>query len=218
MTTEFKAELINVIEHLLSPKNLTIKKFNNETLTSEKYLKYIKIYLAMFYSEYLPKAQTVYESTIKQQLEIVVDSCYDEYTNEIKSKKSLINSIEQIPFFHEMITLKAVLKYNDSVKMGNIELHLKFKEILISKIDKNYKKWNESLSKKILLYNSEIQKKTEKMEAEISKLRKEKNDIQVLLDSKTQQLVKITRELTAKNTELQKKTWEVENLKNNRFD
>ena len=210
MNMEFKSELIKIIEYLLCPKNLVIKKINNEALTSAKYLQYVDLYFKMFYSEQLPKPQAVYLSTLEQHFEIVVNSCFEEYTSEVKSKQCFINNIEQIPIFQEMLVFKPMLKYNELVKMGKKDLYLKFKEVLILKIKEDYEKWSNLLAKKILLDNMKSQNNMEIMNTKLSNLRKEYNKLQ---KSNVAEARKFQKEVEKKNLELQEKNREIQTLK-----
>ena len=173
MEKEFKNELMKLIEHLLSPKNLVIKKINQKNLTSSEYFEYVKRYLTTFQSEELPKAETIYESTIKQQLSIVINSCLKDYKDESDKKQHLINTIDHIQVFHEMFKSYAILKYHDSNKMGNNEHHVEFKDILMKQIDNEYKGWSKQLNKRITATMQENQKKTEEKDTELSRIKHE---------------------------------------------
>jgi len=218
MDNEFRIELIKLIELLLSPKNLVTKKINRKKLTSTEYFEYVKNYLINFQSRELPKPQTIYESTVKKQLSIVIESCLEEYKNGAEAKQCIINEIEHIPIFNKMITDTVMLKYYESNKMGNKQHHHKFKNILLMNINSEFKNWSKEVNEKITTCTLENQRKIERINAEINQLKIDNDEAQKELFSKNQALDELKKsfedELAASKLKLEKLKVELETLKN----
>lgn len=79
MEEDFKDELVKIIEKLLAPKNLVLKKINGKDLNGSELKEYMKSYFKLFQSDTLPEAKPIYESTIERQMTILVEKCLDAY-------------------------------------------------------------------------------------------------------------------------------------------
>jgi len=141
MDEDFRDELTILIDHLLKPERLVLKKFNGCNVKGFEYLEYVEHHFKLFQSDEIPQAQTLYDATVEMQLTLLIDSCVDIY------KKTLVNNLELIKdknafiILQELSKSKALLAYHESKKMGNIGHEAKFKKILEMKIDKFYENW-----------------------------------------------------------------------------
>ena len=146
MDEEFKDELKTLIETLLDPKNLVIKKINNEELNAADLKKYIEVYLRVFQSNEIVGAQSLYELTVSEQMNTLIETGLQTYQN---TKNYLIKAIipdytniaEQLDTIHLDSKLIAVEQFEKAQKMGNKNQQLKFQKELENKIDETFKEW-----------------------------------------------------------------------------
>ena len=136
MDDEFKDELIFLINHLLKPDRLTLKKFNGCNVKGHEFLEYINQYFLLFQSDELPQAQTIFDATVEKQMTMLVTACFDNYKETIYRNRDVIKSENQIPILHDACKNKALLTYNEAKKMGNASHEALYKQILESEIDK----------------------------------------------------------------------------------
>ena len=149
MDEDFKIELFNLIEYLLKPDKLILKKINGKDLTSSEFLAYIDQYFKLFQSNLLPEAQSIYETTVEQQLSMLINSCFDNYLKSIQDSESSIISTNYVSIVHQMCKLQCLLLFKDSMKMGNSEHEKKFRKNLESRIENFYTTWNEKTTSKV---------------------------------------------------------------------
>jgi hypothetical protein len=142
MDDDFKEELELLIAALLSPDKLVVKQINGKSLDSSEYLAYVEQYLTLFKSNELPEAQTIYESTVEKQLQLVVDTCFDRYKELIEQTINLVQSSEQIPIFHENSMNAALIKFKETKKMGNAGHSRKFEQQLTERMQKMFEQWS----------------------------------------------------------------------------
>ncbi|KAL7015611.1 hypothetical protein ACKWTF_016546 [Chironomus riparius] len=189
MDEDFKIELFNLIEYLLKPERLILKKINGKDLHGFEFLEYILQYFKLFQSDELPKAQSIYESTVEKQMNILVEFCVEIYKKTVFMNQDVIRNSRQILLFHNGSENKALSIYKNSKKMGTLEHYEKFKLILKVKIGEAFKEWKESVDKRIQIIEKEkeiarleqdqqhqvnLQKKENEMRAEEEKLRQER--------------------------------------------
>lgn len=149
MDQEFKHELSLLIEHLLSADKLVVKKINGTELNGTKFCEYFIQYLQLFQSDKLPATQTIYESTIEKQMYLLIADCVSDYKQTLFQNQDLLTTVQQIPMFHEMSKNKALILFNDSKKMGNLDHAKKFYAVLQKKIKLFYKEWSNISAKNI---------------------------------------------------------------------
>ena len=159
MDDEFKEELVIIIEKLLGPDKLVLKKINAKDLKSFELKEYIQSYFVLFQSDTLPQAQSIYESTIDKQMSILITKCVDSYKENIVKNQDLVEE-ETLHIFHEMSKSKTLIMFNGEKKMGNIEHGKKYKTQLEAQMDKIYVEWRD------LTLRSMQQLKEEKQKAE----------------------------------------------------
>lgn len=159
MDPDFKDEMVNLIENLLSPKHLVVKKINGSSLKCSDFKKYMMNYFTLFASDELPKTQSIYESTVENHMNLLVTSCLQTYKKTVYRNEDLITTVNMIYVVHDISKKEALIDYNDARKMGNQDHEMKHKTILLEKIDELFQLWSE---------NSE--KNLEKLEEEKKKL------------------------------------------------
>ncbi|XP_070508817.1 atlastin-2-like isoform X2 [Chironomus tepperi] len=155
MDEDFKIELFNLIEHLLKPDRLVLKKINGKDLKGSEFLEYVLQYFKLFQSDKLPQAQSIYESTVEKQMNILVDFCVETYKGTVYMNQDVIRTSRQITIFHDVSRNKALQIYKKSKKMGNSESDENFKLILEVKIGEAFKEWKESVENRIQIIEAE---------------------------------------------------------------
>ena len=168
MDEDFKDELFSLIEHLLKPERLVLKKINGKDLKGSEFLAYVLQYFKLFQSDKLPKAQSIYESTVEKQMNILIELCINSYKETIHNNQEVIININEmdkcillLPLLYNMAKCQTLLLYNESKKMGNSDHEAKFKEILINQIEKIYQEWDAQMKENMTKIDEE-RKKTQK--------------------------------------------------------
>lgn len=142
MDEEFKEELQKIIEHLLQPQNVILKKINSKDLKGSEMKEYIDSYFQLFQSDTLPQAQSIYESTIEKQMSILIEKCIDHYKQTVYLSNDLLTE-DNLHIIHEMSKNKTLIMYKEEKKMGNIEHERKFKVKLEEQMEKIYNDWKD---------------------------------------------------------------------------
>lgn len=155
MDEDFRGELFNLIEYLLKPEKLNPKKINGKDLIATEFLEYILQYFKLFQSDKLPKAQSIYESTVERQMYILVEQCVEIYKETVYMNQDVIRNARHITLFHNGSKNKAFFMYKNSKKMGNSEHDEQFKLILEVKIGEAFKEWKESMDRRIQVIEAE---------------------------------------------------------------
>ncbi|KAL7014856.1 hypothetical protein ACKWTF_016156 [Chironomus riparius] len=192
MDEEFVKELAILIDHLLKPERLVLKKVNQNKLQAAEYFGYLDEYFHLFQSEEIPEAKTIYEITVDKNMNTLIDSCYDQYVQNIFQNEELIETSDQIVIVHRMSKNDALLLYKTSKKMGNKNHDLKFKDILSLKIEEYYKSW---------LNTSETNlKEIEEQKEKTRKLFQEKHEYQLqMIDDEKAALEEMLKEMESEN-------------------
>lgn len=149
MDPEFKEEMMNLIENLLSPKHLVIKKMNGIPLKCSEFKKYMMNYFTLFASDELPQTQSIYESTVENHMNLLVTSCLQSYKKTVYKNEDLITSVNMIYVVHDISKKEALIDFNEARKMGNSEHEAKHKKVLCEKIEELYQLWSENSEKNI---------------------------------------------------------------------
>jgi len=137
MKATFKTELKNVIEKLLLPNNLILKKVNSQELTGYEIKTYIHQYFQSFQSDKIPKALSIYELTIENHMNNLIVKCIECYELSIYRNHDLLNE-NSIHTIHDKCEKRAIEMYNKARKMGTFEHKRKFRIELEKRIDKIY--------------------------------------------------------------------------------
>lgn len=160
MDQEFKEELVIIIEKLLGPDNLVLKKINGKDLKCLELKEYIESYFKLFQSDTLPQAQSIYESTIDKQMNILISKCLDSYKENIVKNQDLLEE-GTLHIFHEMSKNKTLIIFKDEKKMGNNEHEKKYKSQLDTQMEKLYLEWKDRTEKNLKNLKNEKQKTEE---------------------------------------------------------
>lgn len=148
MDEEFSDQLRTLIPALLSPDNLVMKKINGYEVTAAEFKEYIENYFLKFQSNDLPDAQSVYESMVEKQFQLLVKKCFDEYKFKVTSSNDLMNR-DNLQIIHEMSENAALLVFKTQRKMGNRQHVSKYEAELRSILVKAYTEWRDMSLKSI---------------------------------------------------------------------
>ena len=184
MDEEFKDELVIIIEKILKPDNLILKKINEKDLKSVELKEYIESYFKLFASDTLPQALSIYESTIDKQMNILISKCLDSYKQNIYLTRDLMTE-DTLYIFHDMSKDKTLIMFKNEKKMGNAKHAKVYEEQLEAQMEKLYVEWKDTSIKSLREVEAE-KKKTE--EAIQEKLR---------LEQETLEAERLTREKQA---------------------
>lgn len=158
MEEDFKDELFIVIETLLKAENLVVKKIYDKDLKCFEYLEYMLQYFKIFQSDKIPRTQSIYETTVEKQNNLLIDLCVEKYKELLYMNKDLITNTGQIPIFHYMSKNEAMLMFKEEKKMGNFSHEIKFKHILSEKIEKIFLEWSDQSEKNLKNIEAEVEK------------------------------------------------------------
>ncbi|CAO1423679.1 unnamed protein product, partial [Diamesa hyperborea] len=141
MDEDFLNELKLVIPSLLAPENLVVKKINGVEMNSNLLNEFIQSSFALFRSNQLPEAQSIFESTVDKYMMTIVAKCVEVYNSNALNSKSTIIDEASVGTVHEFSKSKAMLAYAEEKKMGNDEHIAKYKTILESQIEVKHTEW-----------------------------------------------------------------------------
>jgi len=215
MDEDFKDELIVLIEHLLSFKNLVHKKVNKHSYEGIEFLNYLEDLFRIFQQNDLPKVETIFEMTVDRQMTKLVNLCLENYKTSIKNDQNAVTNSSMIKILHDKCEAQALLMYNESNKMGNSNHETKYKEILKNAVNKelnNWKREKEGFFRGIeILRLQEVRIKEE----EINKIRADKKAAQDRLEKERQRKIEILeKERILKEQELKKERQKVTKMQN----
>lgn len=166
MDEEFKDELQKLIECLLLPENLIIKRINSTDVNVREMQQYIQEYFKLFQSNNVPEVSTIYELTVDSYMNNLVRMCIDEYKQAVYVNNDLIGE-ENMEIVHENCKKKALEEYDEMKKMGNSNHEEIFRLKLSDKIDMifyEYKNQEDNNSRKLDEAMNEQQRLLEKEE------------------------------------------------------
>ncbi|XP_070497483.1 atlastin-like isoform X1 [Chironomus tepperi] len=196
MDDDFKSQLSALIEHLLNPDRLVLKKFNGCAIKGTDFCDVVEQYFKLFQSDKLPQAQTIFDATVEKQMALLVAECVEHYKESVVKNRDIIKSEKQIKMLHDLSRNKALLMYNDSRKMGNASHDAKYKKILETEVDKLYEEWGKQTEESMKLIAEEVEKTRlaleEKQKAEREQIESERKAAERLLELEK---VKASKEL-----------------------
>lgn len=79
MSKKFRYSLVELIEWLLNPSNLKIKKINNDDLTCSEAKLYLEAYFSKLKSDSTPKAESIYETTVEKYMNGLIKKYVEAY-------------------------------------------------------------------------------------------------------------------------------------------
>ncbi|CAO1362338.1 unnamed protein product [Diamesa serratosioi] len=161
MDEEFKDELKILIETLLDPKKLVIKKINNQELSAADLKNYMDVYFKVFQSNEIVGAQTLYEITVTEHMNILIQKGLQTYKeNLINIDYNITDIIDHLNKVHGESKQIAMDQFAKAQKMGNKKQQQKFQQQLDDKIEQNFSDW------KVHAIKKHKQLKIEKKESE----------------------------------------------------
>ncbi|XP_070505446.1 atlastin-like [Chironomus tepperi] len=137
MDEEFKDELKKLIECLLLPENLVIKKISSMEVTVKEMKQYIQDYFKLFQTNHIPKVSSVYDLTVDSFMNSLIDKYFDDYKLTFFRNKDIITE-ENILTVHEKCKERSLELYDSEKKMGNSEHAANFKTKLEQEIEKYF--------------------------------------------------------------------------------
>ena len=200
MDEDFLNELKLVIPSLLAPENLVVKKINGVEMNSNLLNEFIQSSFALFRSNQLPEAQSIFESTVDKYMMSIVAKCVEVYNSNALNSKSTIIDEASVGTVHEFAKSKAMLAYAEEKKMGNAEHVAKYRTILESQIEVNHTEWRVPAIAQILRVREERQR-TEAAQKEAERLRLKQIEDERIAQEKIAQL---QREAAAREAEAAK--------------
>ncbi|CAG9802095.1 unnamed protein product [Chironomus riparius] len=171
MDEEFKDELQSLIECLLLPQNLIVKKINSMDVNVREMRQYIQNYFRLFQSNEDPGVSSIYELTVESFMNNLIRMCIDEYKLAVYTNRDLIGE-EHLKTVHDNCKKKTLDEYDEMKKMGNAKHEQKFRNNLAEKIDKiysehkdqsdsNLRKFEEEMGEQQKLFEKEMQQRKE---------------------------------------------------------
>lgn len=184
MNLLFTTELFKLVDELLKPENLKVKKIIGRELIGSEYFDYAKKCFDQFSSDELPETPSTYQAAIDTHMRKLVDSCFEEY----KQNFDIIaqNDRNKVADNHPELMSKALNKYKESKKMGSEEFETIFRVKLEQKINDFYQSWCtriEENKKKIEIARENMQKKIQEEQQYQLKIQNEmKKEVQEKLE------------------------------------
>ena len=177
MDENFKDELKTLIETLLDPKKLVIKKINNHELSATEMKNFIDVYFKVFQSNEIVGAQSLYDLTLTEKMNYLIKAGLQTYKeNLFKGNPTefpdIVKHLDAV-HFHSNSTLIAIKNFEKANKMGNNKQQLKFQKELEDKIVQTFKEFKVDAIYNYEKLAAEV-KKTKEKEAENKRLQKEK--------------------------------------------
>lgn len=180
----FKEELKKLIENLLHPENMVLKKIDFRDLKGRDMKDYVKKLFTLYQTDQILKTENILELTVTTFMNNLVETCIEDYKLAIFRNQELVN-IGTIPTIHEKSKERALKLYDDERKIGYAEHAQKFKVKLTEKIDEIFKDFIGQKMRDL----QEIADERAKLQAVLDDERKQKKEIQKAL-KRTSDLLK----------------------------
>lgn len=188
MDEEFQEELMKLIANILNSEKLAVKNVNGSDQTGNDYLKFIESQLKTFQTDEALQAQTVYDSTIKKEMEKLVNSCLELYLD--LGNKGTVNSKEDLEALHQSSKKEALKTYDETKKLGSAEDFTKFRTLLEKRIEKTYVEVKAQLEKEQKALQAAKEKlrleMEEKQKIEVERMENEKKAAEDRLEAEKQ--------------------------------
>lgn len=169
---DFKDELVLVIERLLHPDSLTIKRFNGKELVGSEVKKCIETFSVAFMSDTLPQPKSILESTIAAFISTIINKCFSNYKEIINGETDVEEEADLVKI-HKKAEASTLKMFDDDKKMGSHDDIKKFKAQLQIEIDEYYKIWEKRMIKFIVdLKQEKLKAQQEKVRIEAENLKK----------------------------------------------
>jgi atlastin len=179
---DFKEQLQSFVPELLDPEKLTVKGMYLRPMRASELYRNICSYINLFKSDTLPEPKNIYETMLITQLTCVVENCLNQYRVQVNESEPLINTEAGMTQLHEDALSKAIQQYLDYPKMGDTEDEIKFRDILMDKINSDHEVWRRGTIERLKreeaerLREEEAKRYAEALQAEISRRRELENE------------------------------------------
>ncbi|XP_070497393.1 atlastin-like isoform X2 [Chironomus tepperi] len=193
---DFTEELGKLVDHLLKPENLVIKKVNGSALNGDEFYEYLNGQLKVFEKDELLQSQIDRVSMTRKEMEILLSTCIEHYKQVgMEHRKNIQNECE-IPLIHEKSKEAAMTMYNEAQKMGSAGEHENYRKVLDRKIEEIYKN----------LIQQQIQKEKETAEEQLEKIRQaSKHALELENQKKEQELAELIEKSIKECAEIEKR-------------
>ncbi|KAG5668478.1 hypothetical protein PVAND_016417 [Polypedilum vanderplanki] len=181
MEEDFKIEIEKLIKSLLKPEMLVIKKISDKDLIGSEFHEYFKQFLRLFQSDNLPQAQSIYESTIEKQMNLLIEKCKEDYKEIVFKCQDLIMIHDHIEIIHYYAKYQTLHSFKDSKKMGNIKIHAKYQKILDEELQKLFQEWNDKIIQHLNKIFEEKEKARKIEEENLRNLQNRINNLQEII-------------------------------------
>lgn len=162
---EFIANLKVLVETLLTPENLTVKKINHGKLEAGELFTYICQYGEMYKSPDLPKIKTIGEATVYNHMQILITKAFSFYTKKVNVELQNLENEKDVEYLHEIAEKEALQFFDEARKMGLTVQEENSREKLIKKVSENFEVWRAPAIAQIER-NIILKKQVERLEAE----------------------------------------------------
>lgn len=159
LNKEFVKHLKTIIEELLSPEKLVIKKIFNKEVTGNDLMNYATAIFLAYQSPDLPEIDLIFEIAVVNELKKLSDALYENYTLIISQCNYYEdeNFMERLSNDHKKYQQIAIDKFNQTPKMGDEIMENQFKNSLVKKIDTFFLKWKpKALETHVKMINKQI--------------------------------------------------------------
>ncbi|XP_070497363.1 uncharacterized protein [Chironomus tepperi] len=221
---DFTEELDKLVDHLLKPENLAVKKVNGSGLNGDEFYEYVNSQLSVFEKDELLQSQSVLQSMTMKEMEILLSACIEHYKQVGNEHRKNIQNECEIPLIHEKSKESAMQMYNEAQKMGSAGEHENYRKVLDRKIEEIFKdliqqhekekrrlkeekeKLEKEMEEKQRKELERIQKEKEAAEAQLEKVKQEsKKALELENQKKQQELDEITQKLNEECAEIEKR-------------
>ncbi|XP_070509075.1 atlastin-2-like [Chironomus tepperi] len=204
MDEQFRHELRNVIEHLLHPDTMIIKKIHSTELTCREFKVYIFKYIKLFQSDSILDSKSLYDMTVDSHMNILIEKCIKDYKMTIFINKDLIND-KSAEMIHKTCKDRALDLFKAEVKLGTADCKDAYGTKLSNELDNIYK----NCKVKIISNKQELINEHKVLEAEFNKAKLREQEIE---DEKKQ----LEMRLNELNSEQYREMFDDENYKKNK--
>lgn len=133
----FVEKLKVLIDYMLKPENLKVKRIFGEELTGKTYYNYMKAFCEAFQSPDIPNVQSLFNVTLEQQMRSIIDDCIRQYNNEMTQFENYrIGNFESVfGVGHQKSRISSIKKFLEKKKIGSKANENYFRSILENQID-----------------------------------------------------------------------------------
>ena len=143
---DFKENLKNLITSLLSPENLTVKKFFDKEMTANDLMEHAVLLFKSFESSELPNIGNLFNVVVGREMKVLTDKLFKEYKqNLVKRIKNMhFNKKDSLSFIdedHILLQSKMLLDFKNAPKMCDKKMEKECETSLKIDSDEYFKEW-----------------------------------------------------------------------------